>query len=245
MVKNNFSGNPKPAYYRLQVELLEKIENGLWSPGESIPPERHLAESFGVSVGTVKKAVLNLVHEGYLYRIQGKGTFVAGTTLRRESLRYYRLKEKFGGKEARLKVKLLGLKQIKGKKPHNRHLEIRVNQGLYEIQRVFLLAKKPVVYTVSYLPQSRFKNLHTHPVQLFEKTTLYQALEKHYGVPTIYNQELFGIVPAGRRAARVLQIDRGQAVLSVEMIAFTYKDRPYEYRKAYIMADGRKVHREI
>ncbi len=245
MVKNIFSGNPQPAYYRLQVELLEKIENGLWSPGESIPPERHLAESFGVSVGTVKKAVLNLVHDGYLYRVQGKGTFVAGTTLRRESLRYYRLQEAFGGKEARLKVKLLGLQQIKGKTPHNRYLKIRVNQGLYEARRVFLLAKKPVVYTVSYLPQNLFKNLHTHPLSLFEKITLYQALEKHYGVPTIYNQELFGIVTADKRIAGVLQIDHGQAVLSIEMIAFTYKDRPYEYRKAYILTNGRKVYREI
>lgn len=244
-MKNKFSGNPQPAYYRLQIELLEKIENGRWSPGETIPPERHLAETFGVSVGTVKKAVLNLVHEGYLYRIQGKGTFVAGTTLRRESLRYYRLLEKFGDKEARLKVKLLGLKKIKGKTPLNQYLKIRINQGLYQIRRVFLLARKPLVYTESYLPQSRFKNLNTHPTRIFEKNTLYQALEKHYGVPTIYNQELFSIVTADKRVSRVLQIDHRQAILSVEMIAFTYKDRPYEYRKAYILTDDRKVHREI
>ncbi len=78
-------GLPIPAYYRLQMTILEDIEKGRWRPGECIPAERSLAELHNISIGTVKKALLNLVHEGYLHRIQGKGTFVAGTTLRRES----------------------------------------------------------------------------------------------------------------------------------------------------------------
>ena len=92
-------GDPTPAYYKLQMMLQKEIENGRWVPGQAIPPERALAESHQLSVGTVKKAILNLVNQGYLYRIQGKGTFVAGMTLQPESLRYYRFLEDFSDEE--------------------------------------------------------------------------------------------------------------------------------------------------
>ena len=109
MVFRKNSGDPTPIYYQLQTEIQHKIENAQWRPGECIPPERRLAETYKVSVGTVKKAILNLVHDGYLYRVQGKGTFVAGTTLRPESLRYYRLLRHFSDTESKLKVRLLGI----------------------------------------------------------------------------------------------------------------------------------------
>ncbi|HBD09410.1 MAG TPA: hypothetical protein DCZ69_14235, partial [Syntrophobacteraceae bacterium] len=80
----------RPMHYRLQQEIRRGIESGQWAPGSVIPPERKMAQEFGVSLGTVRTAILNLVAEGLLYRIQGKGTMVAGSKMIRESIRYYR-----------------------------------------------------------------------------------------------------------------------------------------------------------
>lgn len=124
-------------------------------------------------MGTVKKAILNLVHEGYLYRVQGKGTFVVGTTLRPESLRYYRLLRTFGDAESKLKVRLLGLRKINGRQPHNRNLKLRANQNLYEMQRLFYANKQPVIYSVSYLSCKLSADLEKLPTILFENVTLY------------------------------------------------------------------------
>ena len=99
LAKIQSEDDPTPVYFKLQMMLQEEIENGRWAPGQNIPPERSLAESHNLSVGTVKKAILNLVNKGYLYRIQGKGTFVAGMTLQPESLRYYRFLEDFNDEE--------------------------------------------------------------------------------------------------------------------------------------------------
>ncbi|MGD9124002.1 MAG: GntR family transcriptional regulator [Desulfarculaceae bacterium] len=79
---------PVPRYFQLQMDLLRGIEGGKWAPGEAIPPERKIAEQFGVSLGTVNRAIMNLVSEGYLYRLQGKGTFVSGTDIPLSSVRY-------------------------------------------------------------------------------------------------------------------------------------------------------------
>jgi DNA-binding transcriptional regulator YhcF (GntR family) len=84
-----------PAYLLLQKTIQSGIETGHWKTGDRLPPERLLAEMAGMSVGTVKKAVLNLVSEGLLYRVRGRGTFVAGSSIARETRRYYLLLRDF------------------------------------------------------------------------------------------------------------------------------------------------------
>jgi len=243
MVNKN-SGDPMPMYFKLQTQLLMEIENGRLGPGDRIPPENKLADNHGVSIGTVKKALLNLANEGYLYRVQGKGTFVAGTSLRRESLRYYRFLKDFKNKEASLNINFLGLKKINGIEHVNRCLKIRHNQALYEIKRLFLFDKKPRVYSLSYFPQKLFVNLDNFPTKSFERIPIYLFLEKKYGLPTIYNQELISSVPAARGVSKLLKIPEKSPVLFIEMIACTYKKRPYEYRKSYCITGDKKILRE-
>jgi GntR family transcriptional regulator len=233
-----------PAYFKLQKKLLEEIETGQWDPGSSIPPERRLAEIHKVSIGTVKKAILNLVNEGYLYRKQGSGTFVAGTDLRRESLRYYRFLANFRGEEAKIKIKFLKLNEIDGLIPINQYLKIRKNQRLYELKRIFLSGKKPIIYTISYMPEKMFPKLNEFSKHKFEAVPIFISLEKNYGLPTIFNRELFGAVPADKEVASRLEIKEESPLLLIEMLAYTYQERPYEYRLSYCLSDMRKVYRE-
>jgi GntR family transcriptional regulator len=245
IARNKIAGDPTPAYFQLQKKLLKEIEDGRWSPGQSIPPERALAESHQLSVGTVKKAILNLVNEGYLYRIQGKGTFVAGMSLQPESLRYYRFLEDFSDEEAELQIKLLGLKIIKGTEPVNLSLNLRMNQSLFEITRLFYFNAQPLVYCVSYLPHKMFEDLANLPRQKFENIPLYIALEEIYGLPTISNRELVSAIAADSATAGKLGIKKGSSVLLIEMLSYTYKQTPYEYRKSYCLTDKRAIYREI
>jgi DNA-binding GntR family transcriptional regulator len=75
MVDNVKSG-PVPRYYQLQEIIRERIRNGEWTPGSSIPSERELCERYGISRMTARQAISGLETEGLLYREQGKGTFV-------------------------------------------------------------------------------------------------------------------------------------------------------------------------
>lgn len=65
-----------PLYAQAKRQMLEKLKAKAWRPGERLPIEPELAKSFGVSVGTLRRAVAELVDEGILRRIQGSGTFV-------------------------------------------------------------------------------------------------------------------------------------------------------------------------
>src|ERR1043165_1521627 len=64
-----------PKYSRLKEDLLALIR-GL-SPGSPIQTERELCALYGVSRTTVRQALQELVHEGHLYRRQGRGNVVA------------------------------------------------------------------------------------------------------------------------------------------------------------------------
>jgi len=238
-------GDPTPVYFKFQMMLQDEIENGHWAPGQIIPPERALAEAHHLSVGTVKKAILNLVNAGYLYRIQGKGTFVAGMALQPESLRYYRFLEGFDDQEVELQIKLLDLKVTRGIDPVNRFLRLRMNQSLFEISRLFYHGSKAVVYSISYIPQKMFEDLAGLPKQKFENIPLYMALEEIYGLPTLHNEELISAVAAKSDIAKKLNIKRGSPVLLMEMLSFTYKQTPYEYRKSYCLTDKKAIFREI
>ena len=66
-----------PLYRQIRDRLLHSLQAGEWRPGEAIPSEFELAARYGVSQGTVRKAIDELANENLLVRRQGKGTFVA------------------------------------------------------------------------------------------------------------------------------------------------------------------------
>jgi len=236
---------PVPAYYRLQELLKKNIEDSTWKPGEGIPSERILSMDHGVSIGTVKKAIMNLVNAGYLYRVQGKGTFVGGTTLKRGSLRYYRMMRDFGDNEDDLSIVFHGLSTVRGNEKAEINLDMPPGRSLYEIRRLFLSGNKPVIWSVSFLPKSLFKNLDSIPPTAFEHDTLYETIENRYNLPCLYNRELFGAVKAPPDIAALLNVPSGTSLLSIEMISYTYKSKPYEYRLSYCITGQRRVFRTI
>jgi GntR family transcriptional regulator len=69
--------DPRPMYLQILEQIRRRIAVGDWGPGQEIPSIRALAASTRVSVITVKRAFLELEHEGLIVTRQGRGTFVA------------------------------------------------------------------------------------------------------------------------------------------------------------------------
>ena len=63
-------------YLWIRDQLRERIQEGVWTPGERIPPEPQLCHEFAVSRITIRHALAELTSLGFLTRVQGKGTFV-------------------------------------------------------------------------------------------------------------------------------------------------------------------------
>src|SRR5437870_2469099 len=74
MTTGRFSN--RPLYLQLRDALAERIAGGEWRPGSAIPNESDLAREFGVSAGTMRKALDLMEAERLLTRRQGRGTYV-------------------------------------------------------------------------------------------------------------------------------------------------------------------------
>ena len=69
--------NKKTIYQSIQHDILNKIEQGIYEPGTLLPSENQMAEIYGTSVPTVRRALGDLVYQKVIFRIKGKGTFVS------------------------------------------------------------------------------------------------------------------------------------------------------------------------
>ena len=69
--------DPRPMYLQIKDQIRHRVAAGDWKPGEEIPSIRALAASLQVSVITIKRAYLELEHEGVIITRQGKGSYVA------------------------------------------------------------------------------------------------------------------------------------------------------------------------
>jgi len=67
---------PIPYYYQLQGLLRQQIVNGSWQVGQQVPSEKQLCQQYSVSRTTVRQAVNQLVLDGLVFHVKGKGTFV-------------------------------------------------------------------------------------------------------------------------------------------------------------------------
>ena len=75
MANNRFIHSLK--HEELKKEIKQKLLCGKFKPGDKVPSQNEFCKKYGVSHNTVREAIGALVHEGLLYRFQGKGTFVA------------------------------------------------------------------------------------------------------------------------------------------------------------------------
>jgi GntR family transcriptional regulator len=232
-----------PAYKIFELAIRAGIESGAWKAGEPLPPERLLADACSLSVGTVKRAMLNLTFEGLLYRRQGSGTFVSGVSFNRKHRRYYLRLKNFGDQEAQNAVTLHTIARIPAVPDINVLLRLALDAELYEVVRDFREEGQPVIVTYSYLCAESFPGLEYIPAQRFAHVPFFIMLEDYYKIATRRNEELFGVANLSGAEAELLEVPAGTQALFIKTLTYTDKDRPFEFRRSYCLTNDRFIHR--
>ena len=87
---------PQPLYKRAEIEMTNRIATGRWAAGSQLPNEFMLAEEFGVSQGTIRKALVAMENRGLLLRSPGRGTVICKTTPEESLYAFFRLRNEKG-----------------------------------------------------------------------------------------------------------------------------------------------------
>jgi len=224
-----------PLYRQIKGLIMQSLESGEWRPGEAIPSEMELAASYKVSQGTVRKAVDELAAEKYLLRRQGKGTFVATHDEARAQFRFLRLMPDEGAQEWPAS-RLLECKKGRASAEVARLLELDAGDALILIRRVLDIADEPTVYEQIYLPGALFRNLNAAIFNEY-KGSMYKLFETEFGTRMIRAEEKIRAVAADSAVAELLRVPQGTPLLCVDRVAYSYGDKPVEYRRGYYRTD--------
>lgn len=222
--------NPIPYYVQLKEALRERIRRGDWKPGDRLPGEMELCQTFDVSRTVIRQAFQELTSEGLIVRRKGKGTFVA--------------ERKIG---ERLIQRLTGFHQDmldQGYTPVSRVLKQRVvpaNQKVadylslalgapvIEIERLRFVGEEPIVLVTTYVPYSACPKL--AQADLTDRS-LYQFLEDECGLVIARGRRTIEAVPANKHEAELLQVEIKAPLILLDSVSYLADGTPIEYYHA-------------
>jgi GntR family transcriptional regulator len=225
----------RPLYDQIKILITQSLIAGEWRPGESIPSEIELANRFQVSQGTVRKAIDALATENILVRRQGKGTFVASHAQERSTTRFLRVAPDSAVAEYPAS-ELLSVERARAPEATLKLLDLRAGAAVYIIRRLLRYRAEPAILDEIHLPCATFKGLDEETLRK-HKGSMYGFLESQYGVTMIRAEERIKAVAADDFSAGLLAVAAGTPLLRVDRIAFTYGDRPVEWRRGLCLTE--------
>lgn len=221
-----------PLYRVAKRSLMAAIESGRCPPGGTLPSEAEIAGAMHVSIGTLRRAVGELVDEQVLVRRQGLGTFVATHGAERALLQFAPLERSDGRREAP-RTELLSFERGRADAEPAQALQLRIGDPVIQIECRLSLQGCAVVFDLLTLPAALFKGLTERRVRE-RPGTLYQLYQAGFGVTVLRANERAAATAADRRAAQVLGIAVALPVMRVRRTALTFGDRPVEYRVSIV-----------
>ena len=237
------SGEGLPLHLQVKAAISRWLTDGTWKPGEKLPTEGELSRTFGVSEGTVRQAVIALVKEGRLTRRSGKGTFATRPNFDRSFARFFRIRGSPGNSGPEYAVELLEMSiETPADASMAEQLGLAKNGRVMAIHRVIKQDGTVVLHYVSYLSQRRFGTLQRGDI---EGAALYDVLETRHGVHIVRAVETLQARAARAQDSKILGIQRGLPVISIERVAYTYSDDVVEVRRAVARSDQFKYELEL
>lgn len=223
-----------PKYYRLKRHLLEMTQT--MPAGTPVPPERALATEFDTSRTTVRQALQELVVEGRLERIQGKGTFVAKPKVA-QALQLTSYTEDMRAQGLEPTSRLLEIGYIAAGDDLAARLAIRPGGRVLRIERLRLANGEPMAIETTHLSVRRFPSLRRH---LAKYSSLYAALSEVYDVHLAEAEETIETALATPREAGLLDVDVGLPMLLLSRHSFDADNTPVEWVRSVYRGDRYK-----
>jgi GntR family transcriptional regulator len=220
-----------PRYERVREAIAVRIRDGEWGPGDALPAELAMAAEYGVSLGTVRRAVSALVDERLLERRQGSGTYVRRGDFGSAMFRFFRLQ---GADGQTLRPEGRMLSRAVGPAPAEAAEALGLAPGgdAIRMHRLRLVEGEPILAEDIVLP--------LHPFRSFLDLTdeqvgplLYPVYATACGQVIARAEETITFGPCPAREARFLGRKEGSPVVIIERIAYALDNGPREWRRSY------------
>src|ERR1700687_2985705 len=224
-----------PLYKEVKRLVTQELASGEWRPGDALPSETELAKRYGVSIGTVRRAIDELVAESVVIRHQGRGTFVASHSRRRLLFYFFHIVPRGREKEY---PNTRTLAFIRGDASKEEAQKLRITEGdpVHRIRNLLYLSDAPVIVDDIVLSHAQFPDLNKK-IFTERENTIYHMYENRYGLSVLRTTERLRATLADTKVAKLLGVRKGVPLLEISRVALSYHNVPVELRHSLVSTE--------
>lgn len=225
---------PIPLYHQLKEVLLSRLQEGEFKPEAPLPTEATLMTQYGISRITVRRAMSELEQEGHIYRMPGKGTFVAEPKISRGLTKLTSFAEDMQEKGRATSSKLLDFRQEVASPIIAGKLGIDAGTAVWFVERLRLDDQSPVAINLSYLWLPSHLTITAQELESFG--SLWALLESK-GITLTDADRTIEAISANQTHAEKLQITVGAPLLLIDGVVYDHNHVPVEYHQVINRGD--------
>lgn len=230
----SLSTNFQPLYKQVYDTLIIRLADGYWKPAAALPSEFALADELGVSQGTVRKALNQLVAENILIRRQGKGTYVSEHTQESSMFRFFRYREA-GGEDLIPVTEIIDVEKRQASNREVKKLNLDGEKGLVQVTRLRSINGKPAIFERVLQPLAIFPGIDEERELPNSLYTLYQ---EKYNISIVEVRDELQAVSLPADIAGHLNLEPNSPALMTERASINIDGRVSEWSQAYCSTDN-------
>lgn len=237
--------NSDPYYVQIQNYILNQIREGTLKPDDRIPSESQLSEMFGVSRITSSMAVKQLAQQGYVYRQQGKGTFVLGNRTEKHVPKAAHMAYVFENSRQDVMEsihKTYDIRPIRASDDIAKHMEIGAGEEVNQIIRIKYVANNPVCCEMIYIPKYLVGEMNDD--DLPDDMMITDFLEDK-GITVQRNKIYMESITAGIFEADRLNVNIGEQMLMLDHKLYDMTPRPAAFSRLIVNNKSYKISLEF
>lgn len=205
-----------PLYVQLMDILIDKIENYM-EENDQLDSEREICEKYSVSRTTVRQALDELEKDKYIYKVQGKGNFIASRRMEQELIKVYSFTEEMKKLGKKPKSKLLNFEITEANEKILRKLNIKSDELVYKVSRIRIADDIPMIYEVTYLPYNKFIGM---TKEMLEENPMYEVFKNEFKVHISSAEEVLESVLINKLESIYLDINEEEPGLKIERTTY-------------------------
>ncbi len=227
------AGSGIPKHIRIRNVIIDLISNQVLLPGKKLHSEQVLCKLLDVSLGTVQRALGDLVVQGVIQREQGRGTFVATTKPSIDQVWQFHFREQATDRNLPVYTRFLGVNNLDDEGPWTTKI-MPDPGGYFEILRIFNIDDQFLCFGNFVLGRTHYASLR-HNVRIRqESTNLKRLIAEEYDTPTLrVSQQLrAAVIPA--EVCKSIEISPKTSGLCYQVIGYTRSDQPFSFQTIWI-----------
>lgn len=227
--------SPVPLYSQLKELLRTRILDGSYPPLSRMPSEAELGKAHGVSRITVRQALGDLQKEGLIFKIHGKGTFVARPKAFQNVSTLQGLAESMGERGYEVINRLRSFRFVPADAQVAARLQVAEGDSVAQIKRARLVNRELVSLEVTYLPEAVGRRL--EKADLVSRD-IFLILENDCGLPLGHADLAIDAILADAELATALEVEEGSPVMRIERLTHGADGHPLDYEHLYYRGDA-------